>query len=183
MQYAKSSTKTSTALPFMSAAHRPLSRVSYSKHWCPGRDLNPHFPCEKKDFKSFASADFATRAARSIIINTRDKHPRRSRALTCPSDTTVSKAIRLLFSHANSSRLEEQKANDKPYPRFSLPRVAGADTNRYRCTAGSPLYRGNAAGRFAGQGRAPSAREGGPLWNLPRSAKSPAAHGTAATRD
>ncbi len=30
--------------------------------WCPGRDLNPHFPCEKKDFKSFASADFATRA-------------------------------------------------------------------------------------------------------------------------
>ncbi len=32
------------------------------RKWCPGRDLNPHFPCEKKDFKSFASADFATRA-------------------------------------------------------------------------------------------------------------------------
>ena len=35
--------------------------------WCPGRDLNPHFPCEKKDFKSFASADFATRAKRFIL--------------------------------------------------------------------------------------------------------------------
>jgi hypothetical protein len=30
--------------------------------WCPGRDLNPHSRCRKKDFKSFASADFATRA-------------------------------------------------------------------------------------------------------------------------
>ena len=67
MQYAKSSTKTSTALPFRSVATRPPSRVSSSKHWCPGRDLNPHFPCEKKDFKSFASADFATRAKRFIL--------------------------------------------------------------------------------------------------------------------
>ena len=32
------------------------------KLWCPGRDLNPHFPCGKTDFKSVASADFATRA-------------------------------------------------------------------------------------------------------------------------
>ena len=31
--------------------------------WCPGRDLNPHSACAKKDFKSFASADFATRAS------------------------------------------------------------------------------------------------------------------------
>src|SRR6266478_1931466 len=31
-------------------------------NWCPGRDLNPHSPCGEKDFKSFASADFATRA-------------------------------------------------------------------------------------------------------------------------
>ena len=70
MQYAKSSTKTSTTLPLMSAATRPFSRVSSSKHWCPGRDLNPHFPCEKKDFKSFASADFATRAevSRALLI-------------------------------------------------------------------------------------------------------------------
>ena len=30
--------------------------------WCPGRDLNPHSPCGEKDFKSFASASFATRA-------------------------------------------------------------------------------------------------------------------------
>ena len=32
------------------------------RKWCPGRDLNPHSACAKKDFKSFASADFATRA-------------------------------------------------------------------------------------------------------------------------
>ena len=30
--------------------------------WCPGRDLNPHSPCGETDFKSVASADFATRA-------------------------------------------------------------------------------------------------------------------------
>ncbi len=30
--------------------------------WCPGRDLNPHDPFESTDFKSVASADFATRA-------------------------------------------------------------------------------------------------------------------------
>ena len=30
--------------------------------WCPGRDLNPHSRCREKDFKSFASAGFATRA-------------------------------------------------------------------------------------------------------------------------
>ena len=36
--------------------------VSRNAKWCPGRDLNPHSACAKKDFKSFASADFATRA-------------------------------------------------------------------------------------------------------------------------
>src|ERR1700677_4813682 len=30
--------------------------------WCPGRELNPHSRCRKADFKSVASADFATRA-------------------------------------------------------------------------------------------------------------------------
>src|SRR5580693_6431391 len=30
--------------------------------WCPGWELNPHSRCREKDFKSFASADFATRA-------------------------------------------------------------------------------------------------------------------------
>ncbi len=30
---------------------------------CPGRDLNPHAPYETQDFKSCASADFATWAA------------------------------------------------------------------------------------------------------------------------
>ena len=30
--------------------------------WCPGWDLNPHSRCRKRDFKSLASADFATRA-------------------------------------------------------------------------------------------------------------------------
>ena len=40
--------------------------------WCPGRDLNPHSACAKKDFKSFASADFATRAYnRAILLNQR----------------------------------------------------------------------------------------------------------------
>src|SRR4051794_11665049 len=33
-----------------------------NRNWCPGWDLNPHSACAKKDFKSFASADFATRA-------------------------------------------------------------------------------------------------------------------------
>jgi hypothetical protein len=36
--------------------------VRHSRNWCPGRDLNPHSACAKKDFKSFASANFATRA-------------------------------------------------------------------------------------------------------------------------
>gem|GEM_PF-3788735 len=36
--------------------------VLNARKWCPGRDLNPHSACAKKDFKSFASADFATRA-------------------------------------------------------------------------------------------------------------------------
>ena len=31
-------------------------------NWCPGWDLNPHSPYGKRDFKSLASADFATRA-------------------------------------------------------------------------------------------------------------------------
>jgi hypothetical protein len=30
--------------------------------------LNPHSRCRKKDFKSFASADFATRAGCNFII-------------------------------------------------------------------------------------------------------------------
>ena len=37
--------------------------VLNARKWCPGRDLNPHSACAKKDFKSFASADFATRAS------------------------------------------------------------------------------------------------------------------------
>lgn len=39
-----------------------VSRRCWLADWCPGRDLNPHSACAKKDFKSFASADFATRA-------------------------------------------------------------------------------------------------------------------------
>ncbi len=30
--------------------------------WCPGRELNPHAPFGARDFKSRASASFATRA-------------------------------------------------------------------------------------------------------------------------
>jgi hypothetical protein len=39
-----------------------------ARDWCPGRDLNPHSACAKKDFKSFASADFATRAFRNVYL-------------------------------------------------------------------------------------------------------------------
>jgi hypothetical protein len=39
-----------------------------ARKWCPGRDLNPHSACAKKDFKSFASADFATRAEECALL-------------------------------------------------------------------------------------------------------------------
>jgi hypothetical protein len=42
--------------------HSDEPYVGELKDWCPGWDLNPHSRCRKKDFKSFASADFATRA-------------------------------------------------------------------------------------------------------------------------
>ena len=42
--------------------HLHSTLVLMWRKWCPGRDLNPHSPCGEKDFKSFASADFATRA-------------------------------------------------------------------------------------------------------------------------
>ena len=35
--------------------------------WCPGRDLNPHRGYPPTDFKSGASADFATRAGFSPL--------------------------------------------------------------------------------------------------------------------
>ena len=38
------------------------------KHWCPGGDLNPHDLLESADFKSAASADFATRALLSSYL-------------------------------------------------------------------------------------------------------------------
>ena len=31
--------------------------LTVSRKWCPGRDLNPHSACAKKDFKSFASCE------------------------------------------------------------------------------------------------------------------------------
>ena len=37
--------------------HKAAARL-----WCPGRELNPHSRCREEDFKSSASADFATRA-------------------------------------------------------------------------------------------------------------------------
>jgi hypothetical protein len=52
-----------------SGAHSPWDFLSCV--WCPGWDLNPHSRCRKKDFKSFASADSATRAClwvHSIVI-------------------------------------------------------------------------------------------------------------------
>lgn len=48
------------------AAHlfcRSLSlKISSDLSWCPGWESNPHSRCREKDFKSFASACFATRA-------------------------------------------------------------------------------------------------------------------------
>jgi hypothetical protein len=38
------------------------SAVSYCEDWCRGRESNPHAPCEAQDFKSCASANFATPA-------------------------------------------------------------------------------------------------------------------------
>ena len=35
--------------------------------WCPGRESNPHAPFGARDFKSRASASFATRAAAAIV--------------------------------------------------------------------------------------------------------------------
>src|ERR1035437_3314799 len=42
-------------------AGRP-DRLPAPARWCPGRESNPHSRCREKDFKSFASACFATRA-------------------------------------------------------------------------------------------------------------------------
>ncbi len=59
--------KVSTRRASLAWAHSnlvPMCPVRTSLTWCPGRDLNPHSACAKKDFKSFASADFATRAAK-----------------------------------------------------------------------------------------------------------------------
>jgi hypothetical protein len=49
--------------------------------WCPGRESNPHVPLRTRDFKSRASANFATRAgalhrhsiARTFAGSPRDK--------------------------------------------------------------------------------------------------------------
>ena len=40
--------------------------MSQQKFWCPGWESNPHSRCREKDFKSFASAGFATRAVRLL---------------------------------------------------------------------------------------------------------------------
>jgi hypothetical protein len=49
------------AQPAARAKMEEMMEMTDSK-WCPGRDLNPHSPSGEKDFKSFASAGFATRA-------------------------------------------------------------------------------------------------------------------------
>ena len=52
----------------MGPLYKPLDQLVRCYLWCPGRDLNPHFPFEKTDFKSVASADFATRAETFPIV-------------------------------------------------------------------------------------------------------------------
>ena len=52
-----------STIPHIDTAHRyRLVALELGIFWCPGWDLNPHSRFRKKDFKSFASADFATRA-------------------------------------------------------------------------------------------------------------------------
>jgi hypothetical protein len=48
--------------PSFPVARNGLPRGGEQYLWCPGWELNPHSPCGKTDFKSVASADFATRA-------------------------------------------------------------------------------------------------------------------------
>ena len=43
---------------YMTALDEVSPSKSVSSVWCPGRDLNPHSPYGKTDFKSVASADF-----------------------------------------------------------------------------------------------------------------------------
>src|SRR5713226_2119641 len=45
------------------------------RRWCPGWDSNPHGPFGSKDFKSFASASFATRA--TVFTRTGNGYSRR----------------------------------------------------------------------------------------------------------
>jgi hypothetical protein len=59
---------------------------SPAREWCPGRDLNPHSACAKKDFKSFASADFATRALvlrASLCRIAHEKHDSKRLSRSC----------------------------------------------------------------------------------------------------
>ena len=46
----------------MVATGRGTPKIVRASSWCPGRELNPHSRCRESDFKSDASADFATRA-------------------------------------------------------------------------------------------------------------------------
>ena len=51
---------------------RRWARPQYSRAWkrltwCPGWESNPHSRCREKDFKSFASAGFATRAGCALL--------------------------------------------------------------------------------------------------------------------
>ncbi len=50
------------AILFWAKGNRTSPALELKGFWCPGRESNPHFRCRKKDFKSFASASFATRA-------------------------------------------------------------------------------------------------------------------------
>jgi hypothetical protein len=58
--------------------------------WCPGPELNRHVPFGTRDFKSRASANFATRALRRIYRIIQDLiyyHPFSRLRLSCPGVT------------------------------------------------------------------------------------------------
>src|SRR5438552_6600201 len=56
------------------AHSRQFTEASLTQSWCPGWELNPHSRCREKDFKSFASASFATRAGCISSVVNRSSH-------------------------------------------------------------------------------------------------------------
>ena len=57
----------SLRIPRLAARYDRTESRDFPKEWCRGRESNPHDPCGPQDFKSCASASFATPAR--VILN------------------------------------------------------------------------------------------------------------------